>query len=406
VLRFLTAGESHGPCLTAVVEGLPAGLEVDIEAINRDLARRQGGYGRGGRMQIERDRVEILGGVIAGQTTGAPVALRIANRDWANWRARWAAGDLPRLTVPRPGHADYAGMVKYGLEDARPVLERASARETAARVAVGALAKLLLAEFGIAVGSYVTEIGGTVAHVPDLPPGELWALAEASEVRCPDEEAAGRMRAAIDAARQAGDSLGGVFFVVATGVPVGLGSHVHWDRRLDARLAAAVISIPAIKGVDIGPAFENARRPGTQVHDEFERVSESASQRMSESANQQVGKSANQQAGVSQTAVPGLVWVARTSNRAGGIEGGMSNGQPILVRAAMKPIPTTVTPLRSVNLATGEPAATQYQRSDVCAVPAASVVGEAMVAWVLAGALAEKSGGDSLEEMQKQAQRG
>jgi chorismate synthase len=406
VLRFLTAGESHGPCLTAVVEGLPAGLVVDLEAINRDLARRQGGYGRGGRMQIERDQVEILGGVIAGQTTGAPVALRIANRDWANWRDRWAAGDLPRLTVPRPGHADYAGMVKYGLEDARPVLERASARETAARVAVGALAKLLLAEFGVAVGSYVTEIGGTVAHVPDLPPEELWPLAEASDVRCPDEEAAGRMRAAIDAARQAGDSLGGVFFVVATGVPVGLGSHVHWDRRLDARLAAAVISIPAIKGVEIGPAFENARRPGTQVHDEFERVSESASQRMSESANQQVGKSANQQAGVSQTAVPGLVWVARTSNRAGGIEGGMSNGQPILVRAAMKPIPTTVTPLRSVNLATGEPAATQYQRSDVCAVPAASVVGEAMVAWVLAGALAEKSGGDSLEEMQKQAQRG
>jgi chorismate synthase len=406
VLRFLTAGESHGPCLTAVVEGLPAGLVVDLEAINRDLARRQGGYGRGGRMQIERDQVEILGGVIAGQTTGAPVALRIANRDWANWRDRWAAGDLPRLTVPRPGHADYAGMVKYGLEDARPVLERASARETAARVAVGALARLLLAEFGVAVGSYVTEIGGTVAHVPDLPPEELWPLAEASDVRCPDEEAAGRMRAAIDAARQAGDSLGGVFFVVATGVPVGLGSHVHWDRRLDARLAAAVISIPAIKGVEIGPAFENARRPGTQVHDEFERVSESASQRMSESANQQVGKSANQQAGVSQTAVPGLVWVARTSNRAGGIEGGMSNGQPILVRAAMKPIPTTVTPLRSVNLATGEPAATQYQRSDVCAVPAASVVGEAMVAWVLAGALAEKSGGDSLEEMQKQAQRG
>jgi len=372
VLRFLTAGESHGPCLTAVVEGLPAGLAVDIEAINRDLSRRQGGYGRGGRMQIERDRIEILGGVIAGRTTGAPVALRIANRDWANWRDRWAAGDLPRLTVPRPGHADYAGMVKYGLQDARPVLERASARETAARVAVGALAKLLLAEFGIAAGSYVTEIGGTVAHVPDLPPEELWALAEASDVRCPDEEAAGRMRAAIDAARQVGDSLGGVFFVVATGVPVGLGSHVHWDRRLDARLAAAVISIPAIKGVEIGPAFENARRPGTQAHDEFE----------------------------------GVVPVARTSNRAGGIEGGMSNGQAIVVRAAMKPIPTTVTPLRSVNLATGEPAATQYQRSDVCAVPAASVVGEAMAAWVLAGALVEKSGGDSLEEMQKQAQRG
>jgi len=387
MLRFLTAGESHGPCLTAIVEGLPAGLALDVAAINHDLARRQGGYGRGGRMKIERDRVEILGGVIpstsaghrAGRTTGAPVALRIENRDWANWRDRWAAGDLPRLTVPRPGHADYAGMVKYGLDDARPVLERASARETAARVAVGALAKQLLAAFDVAVGSYVTEIGGVVAEIPDLPPAELWALAEASDVRCPDEEAAGRMRAAIDAAHRAGDSLGGVFVVVATGVPVGLGSHVHWDRRLDARLAAAVVSIPAIKGVEIGPAFENARHPGTQVHDEFERISESADQQVNGG-----------------TSFPP---VTRTSNRAGGIEGGMSNGQPIVVRAAMKPIPTTLTPLRSVDLATGEPTTTQYQRSDVCAVPAASVVGEAMVAWVLADALLEKCGGDSLTEM-------
>ncbi len=381
MLRFLTAGESHGPCLLAIVEGLPAGLEIDVEAINRDLARRQGGYGRGGRMQIEQDRVEILGGVIplAGsgphpcRTTGAPLALRIENRDWANWRDRWAAGDLPRLSVPRPGHADYAGMVKYGLDDARPVLERASARETAARVAVGALLKQLLAVFGVTVGSYVVEIGGVVAAIPDLPLSELWERAEASDVRCPDEEAAARMREAIDAARQAGDSLGGVFVVAATGVPVGLGSHVHWDRRLDARLAAAVMSIPAIKGVEIGPAFENARRPGTQVHDEFERVSESANRR-----------------------IPNVV---RTSNRAGGIEGGMTNGMPIVVRAAMKPIPTTLAPLRSVDLATGEPAATQYQRSDVCAVPAASIVGEAMVAWVLADALLEKRGGDSLKEM-------
>ncbi len=376
MLRFLTAGESHGPCLTAIVEGLPAGLVVDVEAINRDLARRQGGYGRGGRMNIERDRVEILGGVIAGQTTGAPVALRIENRDWANWRDRWAAGDLPTLTVPRPGHADYAGMVKYGLDDARPVLERASARETAARVAVGALAKQLLAAFDIAIGSYVAELGGIVATRPDLPPAGLWALAEASDVHCPDEDAAARMRAAIDAARQAGDSLGGVFIVVATGVPVGLGSCVHWERRLDARLAAAVTSIPAIKGVEIGPAFENARRPGTQVHDEF-----------------QIPNPKSQ--------IPNVV---RTSNRAGGIEGGMSNGQPIVVRAAMKPIPTTITPLRSVDLATGEPAKTQYQRSDVCAVPAASVVGEAMVAWVLADALIEKLGGDSLSEMRERVE--
>jgi len=370
MLRFLTAGESHGPCLTVIVEGLPAGLAVDVEAIDRDLARRQGGYGRGGRMKIERDKVDILGGVLCDKTTGAPLSLRIENRDWANWRQRWAAGDLPRLSVPRPGHADYAGMVKYGLDDARPILERASARETAARVAVGALAKLLLAEFGVAVGSVVAEIGGVAAQVPDLAWPELWALAEASDVRCPDEAAAIGMRQAIDAAREAGDSLGGVFVVAATGAPVGLGSHVQWDRRLDARLAQAVMSIPAVKGVEIGPAFENARRPGTQVHDEFERVG--ATRR-----------------------------VARASNRAGGIEGGMTNGEPVVVRAAMKPIPTTVTPLRSVDLATGEEAATQYQRSDVCAVPAASVVGEAMVAWVLADALVEKLGGDSVEEMKR-----
>jgi len=393
MLRFLTAGESHGPCLTAIVEGLPAGLAVDVEAINRDLARRQGGYGRGRRMKIERDRVKVLGGIIAGRTTGAPVALRIENRDWANWRDRWAAGDgstelsgradsiglaevLPRLSVPRPGHADYAGMVKYGLDDARPVLERASARETAARVAVGALAKQLLATFDVAVGSIVTDIGGAVATISDLPPEELWALAEESDVRCPDEEAAAQMRAVIDAAREAGDSLGGVFVVVATGVPVGLGSYVHWDRRLDARLAAAVMSIPAIKGVEIGPAFENARRPGTQVHDELypEEATEVAT--------------TNGQGGVT-----------RLTNRAGGIEGGMTNGAPVVVRVAMKPIPTTLTPLRSVDLATGEPAETQYQRSDVCAVPAAAVVGEAMVAWVLADALLEKLGGDSLTEM-------
>jgi chorismate synthase len=376
MLRFLTAGESHGPCLTAIVEGLPAGLVVDVAAINRDLARRQGGYGRGGRMKIERDQVEVLGGVIAGRTTGAPVALRIENRDWANWRDRWIAGDLPRLSVPRPGHADYAGMVKYGLDDARPILERASARETAARVAVGALAKHLLAAFDVSVGSTVTEIGGVVARIPDLPPQELWALAEASDVRCPDADAAERMMVAIDAAREAGDSLGGVFAVVATGVPVGLGSHVHWERRLDARLAAAVMSIPAVKGVEIGPAFENARRPGTQVHD---------------------GLYPAQATGV---ATPGgRVGVTRQTNRAGGIEGGMTNGAPVVVRAAMKPIPTTLTPLRSVDLATGEEAATQYQRSDVCAVPAASVVGEAMVAWVLADALIEKLGGDSLAEV-------
>jgi chorismate synthase len=372
MLRFLTAGDSHGPCLMAIVEGLPAGLAVDPETIDNDLRRRQGGYGRGGRMQIERDRVELLSGLQRGCTTGAPVALRIENRDWPNWRDR----DLPALTVPRPGHADYAGMVKYGLDDARPVLERASARETAARVAVGALAKLLLREFGVSVGGFVVEIGGVSAELPDLPPQQLWGSAEASDLRCPDEAAAERMRAAIDDARESGDSLGGVFVICATGVPVGLGSHVHWDRRLDAQLAAAVMSIPAIKGVEIGPAFENARRRGTTVHDEIFREAGQGSA------------------------------ITRRTNRAGGTEGGISNGQPVIVRAAMKPIPTTVTPLRSVDMQTGKPAMTQYQRSDVCAVPAAVVVGEAMVAWVLAGLLVEKLGSDSLQEMRSRAGAG
>ena len=369
MLRFLTAGESHGPCLTVIVEGLPAGLAVDGDAINWDLTRRQAGYGRGGRMKIERDQAEILGGVIGGRTTGAPVALRIENRDWPNWRERWAAGDLPRLGVPRPGHADLAGMLKYGLDDARPVLERASARETAARVATGALVRQLLAVFDISVGSYVAEIGGAVATIPDLPPQQLWALAEESDVRCPDEVAAQRMREAIDEARRRRDSVGGAFVVAAVGVPVGLGSYAHWDRRIDARLAAAVMSIPAIKGVEIGPAFENARRLGTQVHDELYPDGEGGA--------------------------------TRTTNRAGGIEGGMTNGSPVVVRAAMKPIPTVLTPLRSVDLSTGDPAKTEYQRSDVCAVPSASIVGEAMVAWVLADALLEKLGGDSLGEVKR-----
>jgi len=366
-IRFLTAGESHGPCLTAIVEGFPAGLTVNEETIDRDLARRQAGYGRGGRMQIEHDHAQLLSGVIAGRTTGAPIALRIDNRDSENWRARWSAGDLPPLTIPRPGHADYAGMIKYSLSDARPILERASARETATRVAVGTLAKKLLALFGIRVGSYVGGIGRVAATISDLPPARLWELAEESDVRCPDAEAAPRMRAAIDAAREAGDSLGGTFTVIAIGVPIGLGSHVHWERRLDGRIAAAVISIPAIKGVEIGTAFSNARLPGTQVHDEF-----------------MLDKGGN---------------VTRVTNHAGGIEGGMSNGEPIVIHAAMKPIPTVISPLRSVDLATGEPAQTQYQRSDVCAVPAAAIVGEAMLAWALAAVLVEKLGGDSVVEM-------
>lgn len=370
MLRFLTAGESHGPCLTAIIEGLPAGLNVDLEALNHELRRRQGGYGRGARMDIERDRAQIVGGLLYGRTTGAPLALQIENKDWVNWRRRWASRSLPELTVPRPGHADYAGMVKYGLDDARLIAERASARETAARVAVGAVIRQLLAHIDVAVGSYVIEIGTTAAEIPALPHHELWALAEDSPTRCPDEGAAASMCAEIDEARLAGDSLGGVFAVTATGVPVGLGSHAQWDRRLDAQLARAVLSIPAVKGVEIGPAFENARKRGTEVHDAF-------------------------------ASADGAV--VRPSNRAGGFEGGMTNGMPVVVRAAMKPIPTTVTPLSSVDLTTGEPAQTEYQRSDVCAVPAASIVGEAMVAWTLAGALLEKLGGDNLTELKARA---
>jgi chorismate synthase len=373
-LRFLTAGESHGPCLTAIIEGMPAGLCLGEEEINVDLRRRQGGYGRSQRMKIERDKAEILSGVAKGLTIGTPIALCIENKDWVNWKDR----DVPPWTVPRPGHADLAGATKYDLSDLRLVAERASARETAARVAVGAVAKRLLAEFGITVGSYVTEIGGVVAEIPSSPSppqllgGRRAEASQATAIRCPDPIAAEAMRQRIDEAKAAGDSLGGVFVVVVTDVPVGLGSHVHWDCRLDSRLAGAVMSIPAIKGVEIGPAFENARKRGTEVHDEIFVVKNTDWQDLR---------------------------ITRYSNRAGGIEGGMSNGQPIVVRAAMKPIPTTVTPLRSVDLATGEPATTQYQRSDVCAVPAASVVGEAMVAWVIADALVEKLGGDSIEEM-------
>jgi len=339
-------------------------LVLTAEDIDRDLRRRQGGYGRGGRQEIERDRVEILSGIAEGKTIGSPLGLRISNLDWENWRDRRE----PPWTVPRPGHADLAGGIKYGLDDLRLVAERASARETAARVAVGGVGRRLLGEFGIIVGSYVAEIGGVIAEIPSLRPEELWERAERSNVRCPHPRSAELMRARIEDAREAGDSLGGVIVVGAIGLPVGLGSHVQWDRRLDGRLARAVMSIPAIKGLEIGPAFENARLPGTQVQDEI---------------------------------FPGLRHspLVRRSNRAGGLEGGISNGQPLLIRAAMKPIPTTLTPLRSVDLVTGEAKQTRYVRSDVCAVPAAAVVAEAMVAWVLAQALMQKIGGDSLAEM-------
>ena len=359
MLRFLTAGESHGPGLTVILDGFPAGLELSIEEINRDLARRQGGYGRGGRQQIERDEVQILGGVAQGKTIGAPLGMFIVNRDYENWRDR----PIPKWVRPRPGHADLAGAGKYRLDDLRLVAERASARETAARVAAGAVAKQLLRQAGIVVGSYVEAIGGAAASVEAMPLEERLALALSSDVSCPDEAAAARMRQRIEAARSAGDSLGGIIVVIALGLPVGLGSYVQWDRRLDGRLAQAVMSIPAIKGVEIGPAFENADLPGTAVHDAL---------------------------------YPGPHGPVRRTNRAGGLEGGITNGEPLLIRAAMKPIPTTLAPLPTVDLATGEAVTTQYQRSDVCAVPAAAVVAEAMVAWVLADAFLERYGGDDM----------
>lgn len=364
MLRFLTAGESHGPLLTAILEGMPAGLPLAPGDLERDMARRQQGYGGGGRMQIERDRARVTGGVMNGLTTGGPISLLIENRDWKNWAER----DITPMTTPRPGHADLTGTIKYGYRDLRLALERSSARETAARVAVGAIARRLLAEFGIAVGGYVTEIGGIAASLPEPPnyPARF-AAAEESEVRCPDPDASARIQEAIRQVKIDRDTLGGVIEVVALGLPPGLGSHVHYDRRLTGRLAAAVCSVQSIKGVEIGPAFDNARRRGTQVHDAID-VDEAGR-------------------------------LARRSNRAGGLEGGMTTGEPLVVRAAMKPISTTLTPLPTVNLATGQPDQTVYERSDFCATPRAVVVIEAMVALVLADELLRKLGGDSLDEM-------
>ncbi len=360
--RFLTGGESHGPCLTVIIEGMPAGLLLPEDAINGDLVRRQGGYGRGGRMRIEKDAVEVLGGVHAGVTTGGPIVFRIENRDFARQQAR----PQPRLTAPRPGHADLVGATKYRLPDMRIALERSSARETAARVAAGAVARTLLSHFGIAVGSFVESVGSVTATIPEGDYAALVAATEASEMRCPDPTATAAMRDLVDTARRTGNTLGGTFTVWATGVPVGLGSYVHYDRRLDGRLAQAVMSIQAIKGVEIGPAFANAALEGRDVHDQI---------------------------------YAGPDGPYRVTNRAGGLEGGVTTGLPLVVRAAMKPISTTINPLTTVDMATQEEVPTTYQRSDFCAVPAAGVVGEAMVAWVLADALHEKLGGDSLAEM-------
>jgi chorismate synthase len=361
-LRFLTAGESHGPALAAILEGLPAGLPLSVEGINRDLARRQHGYGAGPRMKIESDAARVLSGVMDGLTTGAPVALLLENRDHEKWRGR----PIPPLTTPRPGHADLTGAVKYGYRDLRPALERASARETAARVAAGSLCRQLLAQFGVQVGGYVTAIGEVSARLEGIDLAERLVRAEENDVHCPDPQGAEGMRARIRQAMQERDTLGGVIEVLALGLPAGLGSHVHWDRRLEARLGAAVLSIQAIKGVEIGPAFENARLPGTRVQDPI---------RLEEKT------------------------LVRRTDRAGGLEAGITTGQPLQVRAAMKPIATTLTPQPTVDLAAGQEVPTQYERSDFCPVPRAVVIVEAMVAFVLADALVEKLGGDSLEEM-------
>jgi chorismate synthase len=369
-LRFTTAGESHGPGLTAVVEGLPAGLELRPEDIDRDLARRQLGHGRGGRMKIESDRAEVTAGVRHGRTLGSPVALTIQNRDYANWEARmnpWPVeADVAEVHLPRPGHADLAGVQKYGFTDVRNVLERASARETAARVACGALAKAFLRGFGIEVLSHVLQIGSVEARVPErLSPGDFQHVDE-SPVRCLDADASAAMVEEINRARKANESLGGVYEVVAFGVLPGLGSHVSWEERIDGRLAQAIMSIQAMKGVGVGEGFDLAGRVGSQAHDEI-------------FWSEELG-------------------FHRETNRAGGIEGGMTTGDPIVVRGAMKPLPTLTKPLRSVDLATKEPAQALRERTDSCTVPAAGVVGEAMVALVVADECRKKFGGDHVDD--------
>jgi chorismate synthase len=366
-LRFLTAGESHGPALIAILEGMPAGLALSAKDIDLDLARRQQGYGAGPRMKIEQDRVQLLSGVMEGHTIGAPLALLIENRDHARWRGR----SIPPFTVPRPGHADLVGAIKYGYRDLRPSLERASARETAARVAVGAICKTLLAQFRITIGGYVTAISDVEADLGAIELPERAALAEKTAVRCPDPKAAQRMVECIRQAMQDRDTVGGIIEVVALNLPPGLGSHVHWDRKLEARLGAAVLSVQGIKGVEIGPAFANTRRPGSKAQDPIYLEGES---------------------------------LLRAGDRCGGLEAGVTTGQPLLVRAAMKPIATTLTPQRTVDLSSGEEVLTQYERSDFCPVPRAVVVLEAAVAFVLADALLEKLGGDSLNEMRPRFQ--
>ena len=361
-LRFLTAGESHGPSLTAILDGMPAGLQLTPPSIDQELARRQKGYGSGGRMKIEKDSVKILGGVMAGETTGAPIALLVENADHVKWKGK----AIEPMTAPRPGHADLTGAVKYGYTDLRPALERASARETTMRVAVGAVCKHFLSQFNIVVGGYVASIGEIQADFGDMPYAERFLRAEESDVRCPIESYANQMRAEIEKTIHGRNTLGGILEILALNVPVGLGSFMQWDKRLEARLAMAVMSVQAMKGVEVGDAFANAKLPGTRAHDPI---------------------------GLREARIQ------RSTNRAGGTEGGVSNGQPILIRAAMKPIATTLTPQQTVDLASGAESPTRYERSDFCPVPRAVPILEAMVAFVLADALIEKLGGDSLDEM-------
>jgi len=364
MIRFLTAGESHGPSLTAILEGLPAGLPVSSADIDRELLRRQTGYGSGGRMNIEQDKVHITSGIMNGVTTGAPIALIVENRDYKNWREK----DIAPMTTPRPGHADLTGAIKYGYRDLRVALERASARETTMRVAVGAICKRLLETFGISVGGYVTQIGDVVAAIdPLVDYADRFTAAEASDVRCPDPASAERMHEAIRAAKVAKDTLGGVIEVVALHVPPGLGSHVHYDRRLDGKIVAAMVSIHAMKGAEIADAFANAGRRGSEVHDLIMRRDDGS--------------------------------LYRQTNRAGGLEGGITTGEPIVCRVAMKPIATVMQSLASVDLASGQPEPTSYERSDHCATPRAVPILESMMAFVIAEALLEKLGGDSLDEL-------
>jgi chorismate synthase len=391
-LRFSTAGESHGKALVTIVEGLPAGLPVSAGWVDRELARRMQGYGRGARMKIERDRIEWLSGVRAGETLGSPVAMMIPNRDWDNWEdvmayeASDSIGELRRrrVTRPRPGHADLAGVLKYDRVDARDILERASARETTARVAAGALAKRLLDEFGVEIGSHVVSVGGVRVATQTALPVPLNEAADRSEVRVLDSAAEAEIIRRIDAAKQAGDTLGGEVEVLARGVVVGLGSHVSWDRKLDGRLAGMMMSIPAVKGVEIGMGFEAARRPGSEVHDPIE--------------DGKGGKGGKGGTGGEGDPRGGF---RRPTNNAGGLEGGITTGEPVVVKVAMKPIATLMSPLPTIDLASGQPAKAVSERSDVTAVPAMGVIAEALLALGLADAMLEKFGGDSLGEMRR-----